>query len=295
MLKVNKLLLGVSVCFLLTSCESPRKRAQRSEPIVIKIDNTQDELPRYVVREGDTVGSVAKNNNMTRAELIELNDLTPPYELYEGQRLIIKQSSNSIENINTDKLNNNKELNSSNDNYKFELVQEGGLSSSSTTSNNNLSDNTVLLEDSVQLDTTRNDSNNEVNNASNSASKYIWPVDSNDRTIVQHFRDTKAHTIIQVSGGAPVKAIADGIVKFAGTSQNEGTLGYGKMVLIKHKNPSRLTLYTKLGSTNVSTGQQVKKGTQIGTVARDGNLYFSLMNVDKKKKRTYIDPESILE
>ena len=40
MLKVNKLLLGVSVCFLLTSCESPRKRAQRSEPIVIKIDNT---------------------------------------------------------------------------------------------------------------------------------------------------------------------------------------------------------------------------------------------------------------
>ena len=246
MLKISKLLLGVSICFLLTSCESPRKKAQNA-PVVITIDNTQDELPKYVVIEGDTVGSVAQKNNMTRGDLIKLNDLTPPYVLYAGQRLIIKQSSNNIEDISTDRLNSNK----TNDNYKFELVQEGGLhTSTDDTSDSNSttsSDSTLLLEDSVQLDTTRKDSNNEVNNSSNSSSKYIWPVDSDNRKIVQHFRDTKAHTMIQVTSGTPVKAIADGVVKFAGTSQNEGTLGYGKMVLIKHSNPSRLTLYTKPG------------------------------------------------
>ena len=296
MLKVNKLLLGISICFLLTSCESPRKKGKHDEPVVIKMDNAQDDLPKYTVQEGDTVGSVAYKNNMTRADLITLNDLTPPYELYAGQKLVVKQLRESTSTINNSTNNINtktNERNDTNNTYKFELVQEGGLhTDTSATKNSTDNDNTtILLEDSIQLDTNQNDVNNEGNNVS----KYIWPISENNKTIVKHFKDTNEYTIIQSPSGTPVKAIADGVVKFAGTSQSEGTLGYGKMVIVKHSNPSRLTLYAKLGTTNVSKGQKIKKGTKIGTVSKNGNLYFSLMNVNNKNKRTYIDPESIID
>ena len=66
------------------------------------------------------------------------------------------------------------------------------------------------------------------------------------------------------------------------------------MVIVKHDNPSRLTLYAKLGNTNVTKGQRVRKGQKIGTVAKNNQLYFSLMNVNNKNKRTYINPENVI-
>lgn len=293
---IYKLIFSLSICFLLTSCDSPRK-SQRAEPVVILADRPQqEEVITYTVHEGDTVGSVAYQNNITRADLIELNDLIPPYELYSGQRLIIKRNNNPI-----------------NDNYKFEIVQDGGLKSSSDTKedvlNTNISsdtsnnqetlkedDNSVLITDDIS---TTKEQDTKQNNEINTTSKYIWPVDKSNKKIVKHFKDTNEYTIIQAPSGTPVRAVADGVVKFAGTSQSEGTLGYGKMVIIKHINPSRLTLYAKLGGTSVTKGQKIKKGDKIGTIAKssknkNSNLYFSLMNVNNKNKRTYIDPENIL-
>lgn len=302
MIHINKLLFGLSICLLLTSCDSPRK-SQHTEPVVIKIARDQIETPNYTVKEGDTVGSVAHENNITRADLIKLNDLTPPYELYAGQKLIIKQPDENVNN-NTDDNKGEKAADN-----KLELVQEGGLlntnisNSTNITNNSNkdsssnkddnvntLSNDTVLLEDSssYKLSDTKDIEENKT-------SKYVWPVDKNNNKILKHFKDTKEYTIIQAPSGTPVRAIADGVVKFAGTSQSEGTLGYGKMVIVKHNNPPRLTLYAKLGNTNVTKGQKVKKGEKIGTVAKNNNLYFYLMNVNNKNKRTYIDPSNVLD
>lgn len=301
MINICKLLFSLSICLLLTSCDSPRK-SQQAEPIVIIADRKQYEVPTYTVQEGDTVGSVAYQHNITRAELIELNDLTPPYELYAGQKLIIGKTNSSS---NIDKINDNL----SNNNYKFELVQEGGLvtntdrtivlntSNEDTNKSNDDNSNNVILSDNiVNIEPLNNTTtSNEVINTS----KYIWPVDKKNNKIIKHFKDTNEYTIIQAQSGTPVKAIADGVVKFAGTSQSEGTLGYGKMVIVKHSNPSRLTLYARLGKTNVTKGQKIKKGDKIGTIAnsknKNSNLYFSLMNVNNKNKRTYIDPESIID
>lgn len=306
MIHINKLLFGLSICLLLTSCDSPRK-SKHTEPVVIKIARDQIETPKYTVKEGDTVGSVAHENNITRADLIKLNDLTPPYELYAGQKLIIKKSDDNIDN-NTDNLNtNNKEEKASNN--KFELVQEGGLSSTTISNNTNITNNSNKDSSSNKDDSINTSSNNAVlleesssynkNNKEdieeNKTSKYVWPVDKNNKKIIKHFKDTKEYTIIEAPSGTPVKSISDGVVKFAGTSQSEGTLGYGKMVIVKHSNPSRLTLYAKLGNTNVTKGQKVKKGEKIGTVAKNNNLYFYLMNVNNKNKRTYIDPSTVLE
>ena len=295
MSNILKLIFSVSICLLLTSCDSPRK-SQRVEPVVIMAERPQqEENVIYTVHEGDTVGSVAYQNNITRADLIELNDLIPPYELYSGQQLIIKRNSNPVTN-----------------NYKFELVQDGGLVTNSDYKDSNVStisdtsnnedistddEDSTLMNNNVNVSQAK-EQNNKPNNEINTTSKYIWPVDKNSKNIIKHFKDTNEYTIIQAPSGTPVRAVSDGVVKFAGTSQSEGTLGYGKMVIIKHSNPSRLTLYAKLGNTSVTKGQKIKKGDKIGTIAKgknkNSNLYFSLMNVNNKNKRTYIDPEGIL-
>ncbi len=291
MININKLFGCLLICLLLTSCESPRKQ-QHNEPEVIKVSRNI-QVPNYTVQEGDTVGSIAHQHNITRSDLIELNNLTPPYELYAGQKLIVKsknEENSSVQedfnNINESDSNSN-ELNSNN--YKFKLIQKGGLLTKEDI-------NTLTINnDSDNYNTTENDNILiEDNSQENKPSEYVWPVNKNTTKILKHFKDTKEYTIIKSTGGSPVKAIADGVVKFSGTPQNEGTLGYGKMVIVKHENPSRVTLYAKLGNTNVTQGQRVKKGQKIGTVAREGKLYFSLMNDKKKNKRTYIDPESIM-
>lgn len=327
MIHMNKLLCGLLICLLLTSCDSPRK-SQRTEPEVIKVAREQKEMPKYTVKEGDTVGSVALENNITRADLIELNDLTPPYELYAGQKLVVKQQSNSL-NDSTDTLD------SSNDEIKLsksESVQDVGLYNNVSSSNNliiiepqndpahavnsesqvnntktnntndavidnNNNNNNKQIEENVLIEEKVEDktSNKQQDIVENKSSKYIWPVDKTKNRIVKNFRDTKEYTIIHSSNGTPVIATADGVVQFAGTSQSEGMVGYGKMVILKHSNPSRLTMYAKLGNINVTKGQKIKKGTKIGTVAKNSDLYFSLMNVNNKNKRTYIDPNTVLK
>lgn len=306
MIHMNKLLCGLLICLLLTSCDSPRK-SQHIEPEVIKIARETEETPRYTVKEGDTVGSVALENNITRADLIELNDLTPPYALYEGQKLIVKQPLTSLNNSIDVSDSNNNEIKQ----QKFELVQEGGLSTKIASQNdsindvesqynnehniNNVTNNNKQVEDNIIIEEKVEDkTSNEKDTTENKSSKYIWPVDKTNNKIVKSFKDTKEYTIIHSNNGTPVKATADGVVQFAGTSQSEGMLGYGKMVILKHSNPSRLTMYAKLGNINVTKGQKIKKGEKIGTVAKNSNLYFSLMNVNNKNKRTYIDPSNVL-
>jgi murein hydrolase activator len=74
--------------------------------------------------------------------------------------------------------------------------------------------------------------------------------------------------------GQPVRAVHDGTVAFA-----DQFTGYGNLVIIEHGNRS-YSLYGHLESLNVSRGEKVDAGTNVGTSGRNpsGNpaLYFEL-------------------
>lgn len=57
-------------------------------PVISNNDNY------YLVKKGDTLYSIARNNNITVLELKRLNNLTSN-EIYEGQKLILKPNSNN--------------------------------------------------------------------------------------------------------------------------------------------------------------------------------------------------------
>jgi murein DD-endopeptidase MepM/ murein hydrolase activator NlpD len=64
--------------------------------------------------------------------------------------------------------------------------------------------------------------------------------------------------------GTPVRAVADGLVDFAGVRS-----GYGNVVEIRHGG-DRATLYAHLSRVDVRTGQRVDQGTRIGAVGATG-------------------------
>lgn len=108
---------------------------------------------------------------------------------------------------------------------------------------------------------------------------WAWP------TISQYYissyfgyRWGKIHEALDIAGsgeGSPIFAAGDGVVV---TSQNKGSLG--NHVTIQHAN-GYYTLYAHLHSRNVTVGQTVKKGQQVGTMGHTGfatgtHLHFGL-------------------
>ncbi len=95
--------------------------------------------------------------------------------------------------------------------------------------------------------------------------------------------------------GAPVLAIADGTIAFAG---QQGA--YGKLVVINHQQGYQ-TRYAQLGAIKVKTGQTVKRGATIATVGKTGtpssstpHLHFEVRS-NSKLGWVAEDPQPILQ
>ncbi|MHB8236075.1 MAG: murein hydrolase activator EnvC family protein [Acidithiobacillus ferrivorans] len=83
--------------------------------------------------------------------------------------------------------------------------------------------------------------------------------------------------IFQAVVGTPVRAIAPGMVLYAGPLR-----GYGQIVIVQIAH-SLLAIYGHLGATNVHVGEQVSTGRQVGSVGSGGELgndglYFEMRN-----------------
>lgn len=107
--------------------------------------------------------------------------------------------------------------------------------------------------------------------------RFIWPVAG--RRITTVFKSI--HRAIDIdqypSGGNPVWAIADGLVTFAG---GDSCCSYGLYVIIQHANGFS-SLYAHFSALEVSQGQVVKQGTEIGKSGNTGNstgahLHFAI-------------------
>lgn len=120
--------------------------------------------------------------------------------------------------------------------------------------------------------------------------KFIWPVDS--RRIST--RVSAWHQAIDIdefpAGGQSVRAIADGIVVFAAPSTRDG---YGIYVIIAHANGFS-SLYAHFSAIEVSQGQAVKQGQELGKSGCTGrctgpHLHFAIFY-----HRNPVDPISVL-
>ncbi len=118
------------------------------------------------------------------------------------------------------------------------------------------------------------------------------PVDS---PVVRRFGrvvDREFHTAVLRKGvefgapaGAPVRAVADGVVRFAGWFR-----GYGKLVILDHGD-GYFTVSGHLDTVEVEAGERVGRGEVIGTVGDTGSLSGPGLHFEIRRGAEALDPE----
>ena len=99
------------------------------------------------------------------------------------------------------------------------------------------------------------------------------------------------HTGIDISGryGAPVRATADGVVKFVGWRS-----GYGKTVILDHGR-GVATLYAHNSRYSVKVGQEIKKGQVICSIGNTGYTTGPHLHYEVRKAGRRVNPVSYLD
>ncbi|MCO6497486.1 MAG: M23 family metallopeptidase [Chitinophagaceae bacterium] len=103
-------------------------------------------------------------------------------------------------------------------------------------------------------------------------------------------RNVEAHKGLDIRApmGAPVKAMAKGVVTFAGRNG-----GYGNCIVVKHANGYE-TLYGHLSKILVSKGQQIEIGQQIGKVGSTGRSTGPHLHYEVHRNGKKVNPKSYL-
>jgi murein DD-endopeptidase MepM/ murein hydrolase activator NlpD len=89
--------------------------------------------------------------------------------------------------------------------------------------------------------------------------------------------------------GTPVRSVGDGVVEFAGV-QN----GFGNVVFVKHRN-NHVTVYAHLSKINVTRGQSVGQGQNIGLVGATGWATGPHLHFEFRVNGLHQDPLTIAQ
>lgn len=238
-------------------------------PEVVQIKKVS---PYHKVTDGDTVGSIARKYGMKQADLIKLNNLEQPYQLYDGQRLVITPKVETTPAPSDPDVE--VKVNDSND---------------------------AEIENSEEQVTEENQDGEEVKDSVEKVAaptpEYTWPISNGKERVTRHF-EGDGGIIIEASAGTPVKSIADGKVVIAGVPNGDAS-AYGITVVVKHSSKKTMSIYANLKEATATVGQTVKQGTiigkvgQSGTIAKKPQLYFEINDLAGKGRRA-IDPEPLL-
>jgi murein DD-endopeptidase MepM/ murein hydrolase activator NlpD len=232
-------------------------------PDVDDVDEGQDEISIYEVREGDSFSSIAKMYNVSVNTILWANNLNKKTTLKIGQSLVILPVSGVSHTVKKgDTLEKIAKL------YKGDADEIRDF--------NGLENDTVLVAGSVviipdgeiaaaQPQVVRQ-ATSKLRGASGPAISgyFASPLEHYTKTQGLHgYNGVDLATYL----GAPIHAAADGDVIVSRQGGYNG--GYGNYVVIRHPNGTQ-TLYAHMQSTAVSQGQHVSQGQTVGYLGNTG-------------------------
>lgn len=302
MLLNNRILLIIAVFLACSSCSQ-----KKAAPVLLKgsihygkkdksrvgIDANQSNI---IVQSGDNLYDIAQTYQTSVRDLIDINDLQPPYVLQIGSKLILPdskyhvvQAGDNLHKISRQygmKINQLIAINSLEEPYNIIVGSKLKISHSSF-KKTSLSQTNKIQEKDLQSTKVA-----KVVRLPNKNNKFIWPIKGE---IISSFGQKPGGLYndginIKASDLDPVKTIEDGLVAYVGNELR----GYGNLIIIKHSG-GWISAYAHLSRSDVKIGNKVQKGDVIGLVGSTGNVDFPQLYFGIRKGREAVNPKLYLQ
>ena len=252
------------------------------------------------VGRGDTVYAIARRHRVSPREVIEVNNLRPPYALNVGQRLklpggrihVVKKGeylSLIAKNYKSNafsiaRINGVAKPYTIYPGQKLRIPRDGGAPATGTVSARNSSSKTSGKTASVPVPVSQP--------PVMSGNGFLWPVKGK---IISGF-GPKAKGLqndginIAAPRGTPVRAAQNGVVAYAGNELR----GFGNLLLVKHSN-GWITAYAHNDSLLVKRGDKISKGQDIARIGSTGSVSTPQLHFELRKGRRAVDPKPYLK
>ena len=214
------------------------------------------------VSAGETGIAIARAYRTVWSDIVELNALQPPYTLQVGQNLLLPSTAMSGATV-------------------HELTPELRAAAFKLNIDDIVTGGTVAGSPQLVPETTGNFS-----------ARFAWPLNG---SLIGKFGAQGGGRVndgVDIAGqnGDAVRAAAPGIVVYSG---NEIGV-FGGLVLIDH-GAGWITAYGHLGRLDVTKGDRVNVGQQIGGVGETGYVSQPQLHFQVRKNRQAVNPLSYLE
>lgn len=267
----------------ITQAESLLKEVRTTEQAVDVLIRGQDKSDQYIVKKGETLWTIARDNNMSLSQLQEANPEIKGDLLSIGQNinLVTVEPLVTVVYILTTTIKEEVPYptiyeNDPNLYRSQQKIKQAGVNGSRqatyriTKANGLETDRQTLAEEMlseplIQILIRGTKSMVVASRGGEWAEKLKWPL-RGPITSGYGYRGKEFHAAIDLDGvtGDPVCAAADGIVTFAGWSGN-----LGNIVAVDH-GTGLVTRYAHLSGIEVSVDQKVSGGSVIGKVGSTG-------------------------
>ena len=231
---------------------------------------------QILVNNGDNLYLIAKKHKITTRQLIDSNNLKPPYVLQPGQILDLPSKRK------THVVVNGQSLTVIARKYNVSLSELAQVNNLKTNSNIKIGDVLIIPYNAKPSHKTRIASN-----IFKGKIKLNKPLEGN---IIKKFGPDKNGTHndginIAAPLGSAIKAAADGKIVYVGNELR----GYGNLIIIKHSG-NILTAYAHSNEVIVAKNQTVKKGDKIATVGATGNVSSPQLHFGVRQGRKAVNP-----
>ena len=254
------------------------------------------------VKKGDTLYSIAKRYDMSIMELIELNGLDSPNQLYVGQ--VLRTNSNKYYTVKRgDTLasiarkygtswQNLAQKNNIRSPYALNVGQKiavtGAAPKAQTTTSRQVTNKAQTTNTVSKAKTTASSS---AYVSTKRSAKFVWPVSGRVISSFGAVGKGLKNDGINISAplGTTVKAGDKGTVAYAGN----GLKGFGNLILIKHPD-GYITAYAHNDKILVKKGQNVVRGEKIATVGKTGGVSAPQLHFEVRAGKKAVNPRNYL-
>ncbi len=247
------------------------------------------------VRKGDTLHAIAQRYGVPLRDLIDLNNLRPPYTLAAGQ--VLRLPSPSVHTVVRGDtfygvsrrygvpVQTLAQLNSISPPYDIKVGQRLRLTSATSKAG-------VATPSSTPAATPSSVPGTPSEPPAAPKQAFLWPVKGKVITPFGPIAKGRHNDGINIAVpvGTSVLAAGDGTVAYAGNELQ----GFGNLLLIKHAG-GWMTAYAHNETLLVKKGATVKRGQTIAKSGQSGNITSPQLHFEIRKGSTPIDPMRYLE